>query len=185
MTEEVTEVEAAVLVARAKDLLRDAQNPVNSRHTRLSACFDAIYCVLLVAAMRAGRGVEFAQMDHPGVHVIIAGGDAVGLADEETSEVLALGEAVLRLRFAMRQPEVNLRRALALARYVSGEVGREKKNDGGGQVINYDDYRKGRDGGGGKGDEGKHDASVEKVRILEQGGHSRPALRCIDDERGN
>ncbi len=97
---------------RALELLRDAENVANCRHTRQCACFDAIYIRLLLAANVANPRPG----EHPTERVIIAGAAACGLDDDETGEVLDLHEAVTARRYEPNAFLGNLLRLLAIAR---------------------------------------------------------------------
>jgi len=124
MNEGAPDREREIWQQRATELLRDAENATNCRHTRMTACFDAIYLKLLLVASAAGSTRSSGQRDHPEPGVIVAGAAACGLDDDETGEVLELREAVTALRYEPGALPGNLLRLLAIARHLVKSVGR-------------------------------------------------------------
>ena len=114
------EIAPVVMQQRARDWLRDAENVGNCRHTRLCACFDAIYVMLLLAVREAETRPGPVQVNHPAPHVIVTGARVLRLDEDEISDLLELREAVTSLRYEPRPLPGNLRRALAIARHLVG-----------------------------------------------------------------
>ena len=103
---------------RATELLRDAENATNCRHTRMTACFDAIYLRLLFEVNPKDETRKADQPYEPEPAVIVAGAASCGLDDDETGEILELREAVTALRYQPGALPGNLLRLLAIARHV-------------------------------------------------------------------
>ncbi len=109
-----------VMRQRARDCLQDAENVNNSRHTRMTACFDAIYLMLLLAWRGTEATPSLPQARHPAPHVIVAGASMLRLDEDEIGEILELRDAVTGLRYDPKPLPGNLPRALAIARHVVG-----------------------------------------------------------------
>ena len=96
--------------------LRDAENIMVSRHTRVEACFDSIYLRLLVLASDA---VDTEPGEHPSERVIVDGAAAAGLGDELLEEVFELLRAVTAYRDRPGMHPVNMLHAVALGRHIA------------------------------------------------------------------
>ncbi len=96
--------------------LRDAEDIMVSRHTRVEACFDSIYLRFLVLARDA---IEPEPSEHPSERVIIAGAAAAGLGDELLEEVFELQRAVTAYRDRPGMHPVNMLHVVALGRHIA------------------------------------------------------------------
>ena|ERR1017187_10305455 len=119
INEEEEGQERAQMVQCADVKLHDAENMSVSRHTRVQACYEAIYIRLLVLARHAG---DPEPGEHPSERVIVSGAALAGLDDESLDEVLDLHRAVADFRHKIGTHPVNMLHILALARHIAGLV---------------------------------------------------------------